>query len=90
MSLNEFEKALSTAIMEGDINIINKVIKEILIKRGKNNEWLAEFLRKVPLAREKFFNYARRSEDFDLLDKLNSFLEEPINHVSHIFFNFSD
>jgi len=37
LQLEQYEKALGTAIEYGDLNIINKVIAEILVKRGKND-----------------------------------------------------
>lgn len=59
LQLNQFDKALITAIEYGDINIINKVIADILSKRGKNDEWLQKFLTQNPIAKEKFVNYAK-------------------------------
>lgn len=39
-------------------------------KRGKNDQWLQEFITKNPNAKEKFLHFAKRTQDINLLDKL--------------------
>ena len=71
-----------TAIDYGDINIINKVIEDILVKRGKNDGWLQKFLTEYPIAKEKFVNYAKRKSDFALLDRLYGMFSDITSYAN--------
>jgi len=70
---------LRTAIEYGDINIINKVIHDILSKRGKNDGWLKDFFGKVPGSWEKFIYYAKRTSDMVLMEKIHDLVEDTTN-----------
>ena len=54
LSLDQFDAALEISVINGDMNIVHKVISKILEKHGQNEEWLKAFLDRMRFAHRKF------------------------------------
>ena len=79
LSLDQFDAALEISVINGDMNIVHKVISKILEKHGQNEEWLKAFLDRMRFAHRKFITYAKREENLDLVKKLRDLMGEIYN-----------